>query len=115
MTSEEEYIAACHTSQHTKWLRQLLSEMSIFSDSPTTLHVDNQGALKMALANGPTKLSKYVDIKYHYLREVIANKSIRLEYIPSRDMLADPFTKALQKPMFVAMMPRLNLCAASPQ
>ncbi len=34
--------------------------------------MDNQGAIKTALATGPTKRSKFIDIQHHYLRDSIA-------------------------------------------
>ena len=58
---------------------------------------DNQGTIK--LANNPEfhKRTKHIDIQYHYIRECITNHQIRLYYIPTKEQLADPLTKSIDK------------------
>ena len=41
------------------------------------------------------KRTKHIDIRYHFIRWVIENGSIRLVYCPTDDMLADTLTKSL--------------------
>ena len=43
---------------------------------------------------------KHIPIKYHVLREKVAEKEIRLEYVNTKDQIADNFTKALPKDTF---------------
>jgi len=61
----------------------------------TMIHADNQGCI--ALANNPVSHShtKHIDIHHHFIREYIKHWEIRLNYISTKDMLADVFTKAL--------------------
>lgn len=33
--------------------------------------------------------SKHIDVRYHYCREIISNKIIKINYLPSEDMPAD--------------------------
>ena len=40
---------------------------------------------------------KHIAIKYHYLREVIQEKEVRMEYVNTKEQLADIFTKSLPK------------------
>ena len=35
---------------------------------------------------------KHIDLKYHFLREEIANKTLELQRVPSADNIADIFT-----------------------
>ena len=56
----------------------------------------------IALSKNPkshTRL-KDIDIKYHYVRETIEKKVVKLEYCPTQDMVGDIFTKGLPKPAF---------------
>ena len=41
--------------------------------------------------------TKHIAIKYHYLRELVQDKTMRMEYVNTREKLADIFTKALPK------------------
>ena len=61
----------------------------------TMIHADNQGCI--ALANNPVSHSraKHIDIRHHFIRERIERREIRLNYVSTKDMLADVFTKAL--------------------
>ena len=46
--------------------------------------VDNQGAIA---------LSKHIDIKYHFVREMYVKGMIDIVYCPTEDMVADILTK----------------------
>ena len=63
---------------------------------PITVYCDNQGAIfisKNAISN---KKSKHIDIRYHYVRELIQEKKLLdIVYIPTEDNLADQLTKSV--------------------
>ena len=40
---------------------------------------------------------KHIAIKYHYLRELVQDKEVRMEYVNTKEQIADIFTKALPK------------------
>ena len=42
--------------------------------------------------------TKHIDIRFHFIRWIIENGSLRLIYCPTEDMLADTLTKALPSP-----------------
>lgn len=44
--------------------------------------------------------TKHISIKYHMLREKVAKKEIRLEYVSSKEKIVDIFTKPLHKENF---------------
>ena len=44
--------------------------------------------------------TKHISIKYHVLREKVANKELRLEYVSKKDQIVDIFTKPLHKDTF---------------
>ena len=63
--------------------------------SPTALHIDNQSAI--AITRNPEfyDCTKYIDVRYYFLRQVVEDKSIKLEYIPTGDQVADIFNGGL--------------------
>ena len=67
---------------------------------PVVIKEDNQGAI--AIANNPIvhTRTKHIDIRYHYIREVVQKKEIELEYCPSEEMIADALTEPLLKGQF---------------
>jgi hypothetical protein len=94
-TTEGEYVAATHAAKEALWLRSLISE--VFGDilEATTLFSDNQSAIALSKDHQYHARTKHIDIRYHFIRWVIENGSIRLIYCPTEDMLADTLTKPL--------------------
>jgi hypothetical protein len=44
----------------------------------------------------------HIPIKYHFLREQVAEKNIRVEYVGTKEEVADIFTKPLsRKPLSI--------------
>ena len=110
-STEAEYIALCSTAQEVVWLRKLLCSLEFEQNEPTLLFEDNQGAI--ALCKNPKDHSrmKHVDIKYHFVRETVKNKIISLEHCPSKEMLADIFTKGLARSSFEMLRVQMGVGA----
>ena len=50
-----------------------------------------------------SKHTKHMDIHFFYITENIQNKTLLVEHCPSKDMLADFFTKPLQRALLVKL------------
>ncbi|KAL5820270.1 hypothetical protein ACOSQ3_022152 [Xanthoceras sorbifolium] len=74
----------------------LLKELGLLQEKPTEICVDNKSAI--ALAKNPVfhDRSKHIDTRYHYIRECIAKRDVQMEYVKSKDQIADIFTKPLR-------------------
>jgi hypothetical protein len=53
--------------------------------------------------------TKHIEIDFHFVRERVANKKLEIRFIPSRDQVADGFTKALPTRQFEEFKYNLNL------
>jgi hypothetical protein len=97
-TTEAEYLAMGAAVQDIIWHRRLLADFGEVQHSPTQLFVDNQAAISIAQSGkvGHNR-QKHIDIKHHFVKGVITEGSVALQYVNSRDNLADPFTKGLPK------------------
>jgi hypothetical protein len=94
-TTESEYVAATHGMKEAIWLRSLLSEIFEPIEPPTTLFSDNQAAIALTRDHQYHARTKHIDVRYHFIRWVIEQGSLRLIYCPTDDMVADVLTKAL--------------------
>ena len=41
--------------------------------------------------------TKHITIKYHYLRELVKDKEVKMEYVNTKEEIADIFTTLLPK------------------
>ena len=64
---------------------------------------DNQSAIAMCKNPQHHGRAKHIDIKYHFIREQVANKNVKLEYCPTKVMTADMFTKGLAREQFYTL------------
>ena len=108
-STESEYIGQTHALKEVLWVRQLLGEITTKFTMPTTLLSDNQGAIALAKNNKFHARSKHINIRYHFIRESIANKDVELAYVPTADNIADIFTKALAAQKFTRFREMLGL------
>jgi len=75
----------------------VLFSLRVTVQGPMVVNADNQGSI--ALVKNPVfhDRSKHIDIQYHYTRDLVKEKKIQLQYLPTSDMLADLLTKALPR------------------
>ena len=95
---EAEYIASCFAAKEAVWLGRLIADIDGY-DSPKTVQIfaDNQGSIEMTKNQAITQRNKHIDIKYQYVRDVVALRQVNFKYCPREDMTADPLTKPLDR------------------
>jgi hypothetical protein len=94
-TTESEYVASTEAAKEALWLRSMIAQLFTPLDAPTTLFGDNQSAIALAKDHQYHARTKHIDIRFHFIRWVIEQGSIRLVYCPTEDMVADTLTKPL--------------------
>lgn len=56
---------------------------------------DSQSALKLANNYQSHKRSKHIDVRYHFIRDVLRNDIVEARYLSTANMPADLLTKGL--------------------
>ena len=87
----------------------LLAELHIVTSSPPILWCDNIGATFLASNPMFHARTKHVEIDFHFIREKVASKDLVIQFICSKDQIADIFTKALGTPRFLALRDKLTV------
>ena len=108
-STEAEYMAMLEATKESIWIQKLLSELGRTAINAKTIYEDSQGAI--ALAHNPEHhaRTKHVDVRYHFVRDYVENGTIRLEYCPTKEMVADALTKPLPKGRHDELIKRMGL------
>ena len=66
------------------------------------LHQDNESTIKLARNGRPSssKQTRHIEVRYYFITDHINRDHLRVSYCPTRDMLADYFSKPLQGSLF---------------
>lgn len=96
-TCEAEYIAASTAATQARWLVPLFNEIWKSCHDPIVLQMDNQAAIATAQKGGVSARNRHFLIRQSVLREALEDKLITIRYTPTSEVIADGFTKALQR------------------
>ena len=100
-TSEVEYVALGDAVKELMLLRQIWRFMLPSKVIPCfPVFEDNQGAVQLA-QNPVTNLkSKHIDVRHHFLRELVCQRDIKVVQVPFEFQHADILTEALAFDLF---------------
>ena len=70
---------------------------------------DNQSCVKFSENPVFHDRSKHIDMKYHYIRDIIQKGFVKLQYISIDEQVADIFTKPLTRVKFAYFRERLGV------
>ena len=94
-TTEAEYIAASEACKEAIWLARLVRDLGITVEMPT-LHCNSHSATM--LAKNPMfhdAKTKHIEVKFHFIQDMLEDKSLHLVKVHIDDNPADLLTKGL--------------------
>ena len=98
-TTEAEYIAASEACKEAIWLARLVGDLGISIEVPT-LHCDSQSAIMLAKNPVFHAKTKHIEVKFHFIRDMLEDKSLHLVKVHTDDNPADLLTKGLPPKRF---------------
>jgi len=99
-TMEAEYIDASSASCETIWLQKLLTSLFDLEMEATTILCDNQSCIKMIENSVFHDGSKHIEIRYHYICDMVHRGAIQLQYVSTDEQVVDVMTKPLSRVNF---------------
>lgn len=108
-TAEAEYIAAGSSCSQLVWMKQMLKEYNVEQDV-MTLYCDNMSAINISKNPVQHSRTKHIDIRHHYIRDLVDDKVITLKHVDTEEQIADIFTKALDANQFEKLRGKLGIC-----
>jgi hypothetical protein len=83
-TTEAEYIVVAGCCTQVLWMNQTFKDMQAEYDEPIPIYCDNTSAISISKNSMMHSKTKHIPIKYHFLREQVAEKNIRVEYVGTK-------------------------------
>ena len=89
-TTEAEYIAIRHAARQAVWLCRFLIELPM-DRPPAFVQIlgDNQASLDLVKNAEYHDRMKHIDVQHHYVRELVQDDYIQMEWVPTKEQLAD--------------------------
>ena len=95
-TTEVEYIAVTEACKEVLWMTKFLEELGqeqetlrLFCDSQSVVHLNKNPTFHSR--------SKHIDVRYHWIRDALEAKLLKLEKIHTNDNGSDMMTKVLPR------------------
>ena len=103
-SAEAEYFGAMMAARDLVFIRDLLADLAITLDGPCVVWSDSRSAVALAFDPVAFKQTKHILRAAEFLRDLVAKNVITLQHLPGRVMIADTVTKAVSRPVFLALL-----------
>jgi hypothetical protein len=94
-STEAEIKAIDELSRQIVHVREILEFMGYILQGACTIYVDNKSAIELCKTLRTTHKTKHINMRIHYIRELINHRIIQLVFIPTEFNVADVLTKPL--------------------
>ena len=107
-STEAELVAISDALSQILWTREFLLSQSL-PVGPAIIFQDNKSTIALATKGRSTsERSRHIKIRYFFVQHYIASNEIRLEYLPTGEMVADILTKSLHGSLFTKFCRQLT-------
>lgn len=94
-SAEAEYIALTEAAKEIMWIKSVIKQFMKENNTTQRIFTDSQSAMSMISNQGFSNRTKHIDIRYHFIKDLVEKKIIELKYVPTNINLADMMTKPL--------------------
>jgi len=101
-STELEYISVAGATFQAIWLQRFLEDLGWKQTNSNVIYCDYKYAINLSKSPILHSRSKHIEIKHHFLREMVVKEKVKLEYCNTHNQqLADIQTKTLSMEKFV--------------
>jgi hypothetical protein len=84
-----------------------------FSQDTMIINSDNTSAINISKNPVQHSRTKHIDIRRHFLRDLVESEVVSLSFIPIENQLADILTKPLDGSRFESLRKAIGVCVMS--
>jgi len=114
-TMATEFVALASCCKEAEWLRNLLIEIPIWPKPmpPVSIHCDSEATLSRAYSQIYNGKSRHIGLRHSYVRQLLTDGVITIDFVKSCQNLADPLTKGLARDIVFKTSKGMGLKPAS--
>ncbi|GJV64548.1 retrovirus-related pol polyprotein from transposon TNT 1-94 [Tanacetum coccineum] len=110
-STEAEYVAAASCACQVIWVPQILEELGVKQIRGSVIKCDNTSAIQLSINPVFHGRCKHIGVRFHFLRDLVSKGTISLEYVETKEQVADILTKPLHRDDFERLRERLGVCS----
>ncbi|KAG7962752.1 hypothetical protein I3843_09G081300 [Carya illinoinensis] len=107
-STEAEYMAVTEAVKEAIWLQGLVTDLG-FKQLEVTVYCDSQSAIHLAKNQVYHSRTKHIDVRFHFVREILEEGDILLQKIGTEDNPADMLTKVVTGIKFQHCLDLINI------
>ena len=108
-TTEVKYIATCSACSEVVWIHKMLVGLFDAEVDVTDIHCDNPICIKMTKKIVFHDKFKHIEIRYHYIWDMVQKGVVKLKYVPTEEQVEDILTKNLSHVKFEYFRDKLGV------
>ena len=108
---ESKFIALEKCGEEAEWLRHFPDDIPKWQKlvPPICMHCDSQSAIGRAWSNMYNGKCRNICHRYNTIRQLLSTEIISVDYVKSKDNIADPLTKGLNRELVEKSSRRMGL------
>ncbi|KAJ0910984.1 putative RNA-directed DNA polymerase [Helianthus annuus] len=107
--TEAKYIAAMGCACHCIWLKGLHEDLEEKPGGAIGIMCDNSSTIKLSKNPVIHRRTKHIDVRFHYLRDLVNQETVQLEFCRTEEQLADGMTKPLKLDAYVQIRNKIGV------
>ncbi|GJS39818.1 retrovirus-related pol polyprotein from transposon TNT 1-94 [Tanacetum coccineum] len=113
-STEAEYIALSGYCAQVLWMRSQLTDYGL-GFNKISMYCDKKSAVALYYNNVQHSRSKYIDVRFHFIKEQVENEVVKLYFVNTEYQLANIFTKALGRERIEFLINKLGMRSFTPK
>jgi len=111
--TKAEYIVVASCTCQCIWIKRVLEKLGLEEHKNILIFCDNNSTIQLSKNPVFHGRSKHIDIKFHFLRDLVKDGTIKLNYCSSQTQVAGIMTKPLKLEQFSKLRRMLGMLEAS--
>ena len=112
-TTKVEYIAVASYACQSIWIKRIMKTLGFKNQNKILVLCDSNSAIQLSKNPVFHGRSKHIDIRFHFLSDLVKDRSIELSHCNTQNQIADIMTKPLKLEQFLKLRNMLGVIKAS--